>query len=303
MQRKTLVGVLVCGLNLSGSLFAAKHVELVEGDSPVCDDVFTDIRDQLDVTFENLPLALAAPTRLLFSGVVKKSFVLDRAIWGLGFSSVEVSLTTIRPYPKSIDLDSTANLMEYFHGDESVINTVLSMDVAENIDGAFELKMKFDLWSNDFGSCVIEASLGHTINITSEHPDMVPPLVQGIFFDKLAYSPGEDVELTLLLSEPLLHDLTDRLEFINLDLPVSEQSPGFPWSRSDDMYYGLKRMADGLYRVKFTVPSYVASGRYVLKWFSRVDHYANGEDEVGKFDLTERAVAMGQPLLVEKLRN
>jgi hypothetical protein len=34
-----------------------------------------------------------------------------------------------------------------------------------------------------------------------------------------------------------------------------------------------------------------------------VDHYANGEDEVGKFDLTERAVAMGQPLLVEKLRN
>lgn len=297
-MHKTIFAAVLTALT-PATLYAKERTELTLGDPIKCATILKNINDQLDITIEDFPDNFRSPGPLIFSAAMTKNFALSEIDWDFFFSRIHLILDTTVPYPKKIEFNSSVSLEEYFFNADAAYHATFTYDIPVNIGAWFELQLIFDMWSIDSAQCVIRVNLDKLIEIKSDYPDLFPPLVRKISFDKSEYAPGDQATVKLHLSERLIHDSTDRLEFVNPDIPDSENPPRFPWPSTDNMYYGLHLLPDGDYTLTFTVPEGIIEGKYYLKWFNRLDANANFEDLVGRIDELERQVSLLSPLIVK----
>ena len=279
------------------TLSGFNRVELLSGDKEACSSILQSVENKTNVRLQGFPSEFEAGNRLGFNAMVEKSFLISENDWTKDYTSIWMRLRTDIPYRALIDFQSD-ELKEFFFSDAQTRTFDLSQIIPPNYGGDFDLHMHFTVFDKRIGRfCVIQADFGYNVNVHSEHPDMIPPLVRGITFDKEAYSVGEEITVKLHMSKSLDKPETNHIEFVNPDVPYGDLTRGFP-GYLDGSYHFLVT-ADGDYLVKFSVPQKTKSGNYYLEFFNRKDAVGNFEDHVGVVDQEEKSVVQKNPLIVK----
>ena len=303
---KILFALITLSLNVflfSTRIFAFEKVVLTFGDPEKCAPIINDLSNNLQWSLTNFPEALEAGNELSFDFSANKKFFFSSENWSIDESSAALGLGTFAPHRRFIPLNSsTIDLKRFFFDQNSPANSftmTITQKIPSNVEGDFVPYLTVVLVSNTlvrntYDWCVINAFFGKNINIHSEHPDMTPPLLRGLSFNKDKYNAGDIAEIRFTFSERLLKPESSHIEFINIET-ADGRNTSFP-------EYGplqpLELLENGDYLFKVKIPTDIKSGKYVLTFFNRYDIYENFKDAIGRSDEEEKKVATQHPLIV-----
>lgn len=269
--------------------------EVLTGDAEICDKVADRLNRSVQIGNITIPSDHEAGQDLKFSFTLEKKESLSEAEWMKKYSSVSINSIIEKPYSKFVRHQSTPSLIDFFFSTDVSKSFEVITKVRENIGGTSRLRLSLFL-NAKIGACLIATKLEPITTFHSKNPDIIPPLIRRITYDKAAYHSGETATVQFQLTEPLDKPESDHIEFVNPEIPIGKPSRGIP-------KYGpvhlLKENGENVYEFSFVIPTDPIRGKYHLGYFNRQDKLENFEGRVGSEDALEKEVAEKAPLIVE----
>lgn len=267
--------------------------------TPDCLALRATLSTGLHFQFSGIPDSHAAGSPLNFTGSVKKDFRLDAGIWEEDFSIWGLTLSIADPYPKIIGLKANRDLNAFLFSTDNGAALKLTANITPNIYGIAKYGFNI-LFVRRVGQkteyCQFEKDFGLSTIFVSQAPDIVPPLIRHVHFDKTKYRAGENAHVIFTFSEALESPESDHISFVNRTLPFSDQTR---WIPKYGPVYQMNQVADKVYEVQFQIPGETKPGQYHLEIVNRHDTVNNFADRVGAVDKIEHEIVERSPLVVE----
>ncbi|MBI4402974.1 MAG: hypothetical protein HY537_02360 [Deltaproteobacteria bacterium] len=209
-------------------------------------------------------------------------------------SSGNLNSIISKPYKKFIHHVPSPSLADFFYSDSKSQRFEAVTKIAENIDGTAQLRLSLTLITRK-GICLLATVLDSVTVFHSKNPDIIPPLVRQIRYEKIAYRPGETVSVLFELSEPLAEAQSSHIEFRNREIPIGKPSSAIP---QYGPMHDLRDKGNNFYEFSFDISKETLPGKYFPAYFNRRDKVGNFESEIGTEDKLEKQVVERSPLVV-----
>jgi hypothetical protein len=275
-------------------VFESKHIS-----SPACTELSQDLSENLILeSFTAKDQHMAGTSYHLEFTLTKKSRI-DGDIWNRDWRFFKIASVMDSPYEKIVSHITEPSLVQFLFSDRISQTFKVSTEIQDNIGGVARHSFSVTLLDKNSRYCILFSDLRRKVLFKSTRPDITPPLIRKLSFDKREYKAGDLVNVTVLLSETLKESGSDHIQFTNTELPITEIKRTFP-DTSTIRRFKLKRIPNTTaYQFNITIPELTPPGSYRMEFFNRSDIYGNFEDSVGSRNSEEKLAADASPIVVK----
>lgn len=273
------------------------NFEVSLGHSKLCKDLAAELNDNFTLASFTASKRHTSGKPFLMTFSIRKKRKIDSSVWNEKWQFFNISSVIAVPYQKILTHKTDPSLIQFLFSDTPSQEFKVMTEVAENIGGNAIHQLSITLLDHTYQPCMLEAVVGDGSFFESRNPDITPPLVKKIKYDREAYAPGGTAVVTIQFTEPLKYSTTDHLQFTNQNLPISDVNRSFP-EYSADGRFKLKNIAPDTYQISVKIPESTPQGSFTLDFLNRYDRLDNFEDTVGVESLDEKKVAETSPLVV-----